>query len=167
QRANQLIAVRNYDYAIHLLLSCCKLDPANLVYRQFLRRLERALFLNNLRSTRGAWWATLPATIMFQSAWKAKNYERVIEGGERILVRNPWDVPVQMRMSAAAEALGLTNLAMWLLEQAWQKEDHTPELNRALAAMYEKRGHLSQAIALWKLMQRENPLDGIAQWKLQ
>jgi serine/threonine protein kinase len=167
QRANQLIAVRNYDYAIHLLLSSCKLDPGNLVYRQFLRRLERALFQSNLRSTRGAWWMNLPVKILFQSAWRAKNYERVIEYGERILVRNPWEIPVQMRMSEAADALGLTNLAMWLLEQAWQKENHTSALNRALAALYEKRGHLPQAIALWKLMLRENPLDGIAQWKLQ
>jgi serine/threonine protein kinase len=167
QRANQVIAVHNYDYAIHLLLSCCKLDPANLVYRQFLRRLERALFQNNLRSTRFAWWTTLPAKILFESAWKAKNYWRVIEYGERVLVRNPWEIRVQTIMAEAAEALGLSNLAMWLLEQAWQKETHTPALNRALAGMYEKRGHLPQAIALWKLMLRENPQDGEAQWQLQ
>ncbi len=167
QRANQVIAVHNYDYAIHLLLSCCKIDPANLVYRQFLRRLERALFQNNLRSTRLSWWTTLPAKFLLESAWKAKNYLRVIEYGERVLVRNPWDIRVQMTMSEAAEALGLTNLAMWLLEQAWQKETHTPALDRALAGMYEKRGHLPQAIALWKLMLRENPQDGEAQWQLQ
>jgi serine/threonine protein kinase len=167
QRANQVIAVHNYDYAIHLLLSCCKIDPGNLVYRQFLRRLERALFQNNLRSTRLSWWTTLPAKFLLESAWKAKNYLRVIEYGERVLVRNPWDIRVQMTMSEAAEALGLTNLAMWLLEQAWQKETHTPALNRALAGMYEKRGHLPQAIALWKLMFRENPQDGEAQWQLQ
>jgi tetratricopeptide (TPR) repeat protein len=167
QRANQVIAVHNYDYAIHLLLSCCKLEPANLVYRQFLRRLERALFQNNLRSTHLSWWTTLPAKFLLESAWKSKNYLRVIEYGERVLVRNPWDIRVQMTMSEAAEALGLTNLAMWLLEQAWQKETHTPALNRALAGMYEKRGHLPQAIALWKLMLRENPQDGEAQWQLQ
>jgi hypothetical protein len=166
ERANQVIAVHDYDYAIHLLLSCCKLDPANLVYRQFLRRLEKALFQNHLRSTRNAWWRTLPAKIMLESAWKAKNYLRVIEYGERILVRNPWDRRAQMIMAEAAEALGLTNLAMWILEQAWQKESHTPALNRALARLYEKRGHLPQAIALWKLMLRENPDDGEAQWQL-
>lgn len=166
ERANQVIAVHNYDYAIHLLLSCCKLDPANLVYRQFLRRLEKALFEKRLRSTRKAWWTTLPAKIMLESAWKAKNYLRVIEYGERILVRNPWDRRAQMIMSEAAKALGLTNLAMWILEQAWQKETHTPALNRALARLYENRGHLPQAIALWKLMLRENPEDGEAQWQL-
>jgi serine/threonine protein kinase len=166
ERANQVIAVHNYDYAIHLLLSACKLDPANLVYRQFLRRLEKALFQNGLRSTRLAWWKTLPAKVLLESAWKAKNLVRVIEYGERILVRNPWDRRTQMIMSEAAEALGLTNLAMWILEQAWQKETHTTALNRALARLYEKRGHLPQAIALWKLMLREDPEDGEAQWQL-
>jgi serine/threonine protein kinase len=167
ERANQAIAGHNYDYAIHLLLSCCKLDPANLVYRQFLRRLERSLFQNHLRSTRFAWWTTLPAKILLASAWKGKNYLRVIEYGERVLVRNPWDIRVQMTMAEAAEALDLPNLALWLLEQAWQKETHTLALSRALAGMYEKRGHLPQAIALWKLMLRENPQDGEAQWQLQ
>jgi len=167
ERANQVIAVHNYDYAIHLLLSCCKLDPANLVYRQFLRRLEKALFQNHLRSTRYAWWTTLPAKIMLESAWKANNFIRVIEYGERILVRNPWDRRTQMIMSEAADALGLSNLAMWILEQAWQKETHTTALNLALARLYEKRGHLPQAIALWKLMLREDPEDGEAQWQLK
>jgi serine/threonine protein kinase len=166
ERANQVIAVHNYDYAIHLLLSACKLDPANLVYRQFLRRLEKALFQNGRRNTRLAWWKTLPAKVLLESAWKAKNFVRVIEYGERILVRNPWDRRTQIIMSEAADALGLTNLAMWILEQAWQKETHTPALNRALARLYEKRGHLPQAIALWKLMLREDPEDGEAQWQL-
>jgi serine/threonine protein kinase len=167
ERANQVIAVHNYDYAIHLLLSCCKLDPVNLVYRQFLRRLEKALFQNNLRSTRLAWWTTFPAKILLESAWKAKKYLKVIEYGERILVRNPWDIRVQMTMSEAAEALSLSNLATWLLEQAWQKETHTPALNRALAGLYEKRGHFPQAIALCKLMLRENPQDGEALCQLR
>jgi serine/threonine protein kinase len=167
ERANQAIAGHNYDYAIHLLLSCCKLDPGNLVYRQFLRRLERLLFQNHLRNIRLAWLTTLPARILLESAWKAKNYLRVLEYGERVLVRNPWDIRVQVTMAEAAEALDLPNLALWLLEQAWQKETHPLPLSRALAGMYEKRGHLPQAIALWKLMLRENPEDGEAQWQIQ
>jgi serine/threonine protein kinase len=167
ERANQAIAGHHYDYAIHLLLSCCKLDPGNLVYRQFLRRLERSLVENHLRNTRLAWLTTLPARILLESVWKAKNYLRVLEYGERVLVRNPWDIRVQMTMSEAAEALDFPNLAVWLLEQAWHKETHPLPLSRALAGMYEKRGHLPQAIALWKLMLRENPQDGEAQWQIQ
>jgi hypothetical protein len=36
-----------------------------------------------------------------------------------------------------------------------------------LARLYEKRGHLPQALALWKLMLRENPQDGEALCQLK
>ncbi len=38
ERANQVVATGNFDYGIRLLLSCCQLDPSNLIYRQALRR---------------------------------------------------------------------------------------------------------------------------------
>src|SRR6266446_1598762 len=99
ERANQVIASGDYDYGIRLLLSCCKLDPANLVYRQKLRRTQKLKYNNNLR---GDWLA-------------------VLEHGEQVLVRNPWDVGTQMAMADAAEVLGLLDLAVWNLEQARQK----------------------------------------------
>jgi serine/threonine protein kinase len=167
ERANHVIALRGYDYGIHLLLSCCRLDPANLIYRQFLRRLEKFLFQNKLRSNRLSWLTTLPAKFLFQAAWKSRQYLKVIEYGERILVRDPWDIKTQMIMAEAAEYLGLTNLAMWILEQAWQSDSHTRALNRALERLYEKRGHYAQAISLLKLMIRENPDDGEALGRLQ
>ena len=41
EHANQVIATRkNYDYGIRLLLSCCQLDPGNLIYRQALGALS-------------------------------------------------------------------------------------------------------------------------------
>src|SRR6185369_1719589 len=55
-RANQVVAAGNYDFGVYLLLNCCKLDPANLVYRQFLRRTQKLKFKNNLR---GSWLAGL------------------------------------------------------------------------------------------------------------
>ena len=38
ERAKEVIASGNFEYGIHLLLSCCKLDPANLAYRRVLRK---------------------------------------------------------------------------------------------------------------------------------
>ena len=45
ERANQVIATGNYDYGIQLLISCCKLEPANLIYRQKLRKTEKKKFI--------------------------------------------------------------------------------------------------------------------------
>ena len=61
ERANQVIATGNYDYGIKLLLSCCHLDAANLIYRQALRRTEKTKYQNNLRGSWFAWLTTGPS----------------------------------------------------------------------------------------------------------
>jgi hypothetical protein len=61
EHANQSISThKNYDYGIQMLLSCCKLDPANLIYRQALRRTQRAKYNNNLKGAWLAWLRTWP-----------------------------------------------------------------------------------------------------------
>jgi tetratricopeptide (TPR) repeat protein len=70
-----------------------------------------------------------------------------------------------MDMAEAADGLGLIDLAIWILEQARQRDGQEPTLNRALARLYEKRGSFSQAIALWELVRQAEPQDAEAQHK--
>jgi tetratricopeptide (TPR) repeat protein len=167
ERANQVVATGNYDYGIRLLLDCCKLDPANLLYRQALRRTEKARYRNNLRGSWLAWLWSWPVRARLKAARQAGDHLAVLEHGERILVRNPWDVGVQMDMAKAAEALGLLDLAIWNLEQARQKQARDPAVNRNLARLYETRGNFTQAMALWELVRKEVPADLEAQQKLK
>jgi tetratricopeptide (TPR) repeat protein len=167
ERANQVVVSGNYDYAIRLLLSCCKLDPANLLYRQALRRTEKAKYRNNLRGAWHAWLTTWPARARVKAALRVGDPLKVLEQGERVLVRNPWDVGAQRDMASAAEALGLLDLAIWSLEQARQKQARDTGLNRALARLYEKRGNFAQAMALWELVRRALPSDAEAQEQLK
>src|SRR6202022_4411022 len=97
---------------------CCLLDPGNLIYRQALRRTQRARFQNNLRGSPLAWLTTWPIKARVKAARRAKDYRKVLEYGERVLVPNPWDVPTQMAMAEAMDALGLLDMAIWCLEQA-------------------------------------------------
>jgi tetratricopeptide (TPR) repeat protein len=166
-RANQVVATGNYDYGIRLLMSCCKLDPANLIYRQRLRHTEKAKFGNNLRGSWHARWTTWGRKARVKASLGARDYVRVLEYGERVLMRNPWDVGVQMDMAAAADNLGLLDVAVWCLEQARQKTARDSSLNRALARLYEKRGNFLQAMALWQIIQADNPADLEAQHKLK
>src|SRR5262249_41797853 len=57
------------------------------------------------------------------------------------------------------------DLAIWLLEQARQRDGQDVGLNRALARLYEKRGNFTQAIALWELIKQAEPTDQEAQHK--
>src|SRR5262249_39179093 len=115
-RANQVVATGNFDYGIHLLLECCKIDPANLLYRQALRRAEKAKFRNNLRGSWLAWLWSWPLRARIKAARSAGRHLEVLELGERILMRNPWDVGAQTDMAAAAAALDLLALAVWFVQ---------------------------------------------------
>jgi tetratricopeptide (TPR) repeat protein len=166
-RANQVIATGNFDYGIHLLMDCCKIDPASLPYRQKLRATEKVKYRNNLRGSLFARLTCWPIRARMKTAFRAGDYLKVLEDGERVLMRNPWDVGAQMDMAEAAEELGLLDLAVWTLEQARQKQAFDPPLNRALARLYEKRGNFTQAIALWELIRKVKPGDVEAQHKVK
>lgn len=167
EHANRVVATGNYDYGIRLLLSCCKLDPANLIYRQALRRTERAKYQNNLRGSFFSWLTSRPARARMKTALGSRDYLKALEAGERVLVRNPWDVGAQVDMATAAEALGLIDLAVWSLEQARQTCGAEPTINKHLARLYERRGNFTQAIALWELVRKARPGDAEAQQKVK
>ena len=158
-RANQVIATGNYDYGIQLLLTCCKLDPSNFLFRQTLRRTQKAKFGNNLRGSRLAVLTTVRTRARLKNAKRSRVYLKVLEHGEEILSRNPWDQGTQMDMAEAADALGMLDMAIFILDQARQKYPKHPTLNRALARLFEKRGNFSHAISLWQLVKEVVPGD--------
>ncbi|HEY8504050.1 MAG TPA: tetratricopeptide repeat protein, partial [Gemmataceae bacterium] len=159
ERANQVAASGNYDYAIQLMLTCCKIDPGNPVYRQTLRRIQKAKYNNNLRGSTFAFLTTARYKARLKVAKQTRDYLRVLEYGEQILSRNPWDVGTQMDMAVAFDALGLPDLAIFSLDQARQKNPKDVTVNRALARMLEKTGRFAQAIKLWQLVREAAPDD--------
>jgi Tfp pilus assembly protein PilF len=165
ERANQVIATGNFDYGIRLLLSCCKVDPANLIYRQALRRTEKTKYKNNMRGSWHARLSTLPLRTKIKAALRGKDYLKALELGELVLARNPWDTGAQIDMAEAADALSLLDLAVWTLEQARHKDPRDATVNRFLARLYEKRGNFAQAIALWELVRTADPTDMEARTK--
>lgn len=165
ERANQVISTGNHDYGIQLLLMCCKLDPANLIYRQRLRQTEKLKYKNNLRGSRFAFLTSWTTVAKLKAARQKRDFLKVLEHGETILVSNPWDTGTQMDMADAARAMGMMDVAVWILEQARQKNPQDATVNRALARLYEQRGNFSQAIALWELVRKVDPQDVEAQHK--
>jgi tetratricopeptide (TPR) repeat protein len=165
ERANQVITTGNYDYGIQLLLNCCQLDPGSFVYRQKLRQTEKTKYNNNLRGSSMAFLTTFTKKMRMRKALGAENYLKVLEYGEQVMARNPWDIGAQLAMAKAFLQLGLLDLAVWTLDQARQKNPKDLKVNRALAELYEKRGNFTQAIALWEMVRKANPADLEAQHK--
>jgi tetratricopeptide (TPR) repeat protein len=166
-RALEVLADGTHDYAIHLLHSCCKLEPTNLSYRQMLRRTEKAKYHQRGYGSRFAWLTTLAARARLKAARRVGQHIKVLEHGEQVLAQNPWDVGVQLDMAEAAETLGLLNLAIWLVEEARLKNIQDARVNRMLAQLYEKRGSYTQAIALWELVRKTDPTDMEASQKIR
>jgi tetratricopeptide (TPR) repeat protein len=165
ERANQVIRNGDYDYGIQLLLTCCKIDPANLIYRNALRQAEKVKYKNNLRGSRLASVSTAGARLRLRKAALAGDYLRVLEHGEAILVKNPWDVGANMALGEAFEALGLLDPAVWSMEQARLAKPRSVKILRALARLYEKRGNFTHAAALWDVVRKADPKDTEAQHK--
>jgi tetratricopeptide (TPR) repeat protein len=165
EHANQAIAKKNFDYGIDLLITCCKLDPANYIYRKALRKAQRDKHDNNQHGSRFALLTTSTTRVRLKAALRAEEYAKALEYGEQILVRNPWDVGALMAMGDAFDGLGLLDLAVWSVEQARQIDAKSVPVNRALARLYEKRGNFTQAIALWELVRKADPTDDEAQRK--
>lgn len=165
ERANQVIATGNFDYGIQLLLNCCKLDPSSLIYRQALRKTEKIKYKNNLKGSNLAMLSNSATKLKLKGAKQTGDYLKVLEYGEEILTRNPWDTGTQLDMAEAAEVLGLLDLAAWTLDQARQKNPLDAQVNRSLARVLERRGNFTQAMQAWELVRRADPNDKEAQQK--
>ena len=149
-RAKEAIQNANLDYAITLLFTCCKLD---------LRKTQKDKYGNNLRGSRFSFVSVPRWKAKVKSAKRGRDYLRVLEHGEQVLYRNPWDMGTQMDMAEAFDALGLNDLAVFTLDQARQKYPRDATLNRALARLFEKRGDYPKAIILWQLVKEVVPAD--------
>ncbi|MCZ2340522.1 MAG: tetratricopeptide repeat protein [Bacteroidales bacterium] len=164
-RAEQVRATQNFDYAIQLFMLCCQIDPANFLYRQALRRTQKEKYDNNLIGSKFAFLSTPSLKAKVKRAKANREFLKVIEAGEEVLCKNPWDLGTQMDMAEAFDNLGLTDLAVFTLDQARQKYPKDPTLNRALARLFEKRGDFKAAIGLWQLVAQAAPTDVEARHK--
>ncbi len=158
-RARQVMASGDFDYAIQLLLTCCKIDPGNFGFRQLLRRSQKEKYGNNLRGSRFAFLTTPRLKARVKGAKASGDFLRVLDLAEQVLCKNPWDSGTQMDMAEAFDALGLLDLAVFSLDQARQKHPRDATLNRALARLFEKRGDFQKAIVLWQLVKEVAPSD--------
>jgi hypothetical protein len=167
ERANQVVASEDFEYGIRLLLTCCKLDPANVVYRQALRQSQRTRFERSGRAGWLTWLTTLWPRLQVRAAVRSQEHLKVLERGELVLSRDPHHLGTQMDMARAAESLGLPSVAIWVLDQSLENDAGDFRAHRALARLHEKEGDFQQAISLWETVCKALPLDSDAQQKLK
>lgn len=165
ERAKQVLKAGDLDYCIQLLLACCQIDPANLIYRQELRQTQRAKYKNSGKGQTLAYVWSLMNRLRLQRYLLSGKYKDALVQSELILIRNPWDMATHLSMAQAFEGLEWHDHALWTLEQIRPTHPKDPKVNRPLARLYERRGNFNQAIALWELVRQADPGDQEAQRK--
>jgi tetratricopeptide (TPR) repeat protein len=159
ERAEEARANGNLEYAIELLLSCTKFNPVSITYRQALREASRAAAKQRRL---GSWFAsltTLTTRARVNASKRARQFRKVLEDGEEVLVRHPGDVGVQMALAESALELQLIHLAVWMYEEVRQHHRRHLPVYRALASLYEKQRQYSDAIAVWEELRKLTPHD--------
>jgi hypothetical protein len=122
-RAKLLLATCNLDYAIELLMDCCKGDPANFDFRQELRKVEKRKYNDNKKGRPFAFLWTWRTSIRLARARAGKKHLQVVDLAEEIFRHNPWHTRASIAQARAFEQLGLNRLAAWTLEQARSATD--------------------------------------------
>ena len=140
ERANQVLkGGADPDYCLQLLLTCCKIDPSNLTYRQTLRKTQRAKYQDNGKGQPLAYFWSLMTRFRLKKAVLRENFLEALVQAELVLMRNPWDLGAHLMMAQAFEGLGLHDHALWTLEQVRAANAQNPKVNRPLARLYERR----------------------------
>ena len=165
ERAKQVFKAGDLDYCLQLLLACCTIDPANLIYRQELRQTQRSKYENNGHGQSLAYVWSMMTRFRLQRAMMGGKFIDALRHAEAVLMRNPWDLATHLTMAKAFEELEWPDHALWTLEQIRPTHPKDPKVNRPLARLYEKRGNYNQAIALWELVRKADPNDQEAQRK--
>jgi predicted Zn-dependent protease len=167
EKARQAVATMNFDYGIALYSDCCKIDPGNLIFRKALRQAQKVKYRNNLTGSSAFGLATWGKRLKLRAAVKRKQYRQALELGEAILAKNPWHTPTQLQMAQAAEGLDLCDVAVFILEQARQKNPDDRRVNVPLAQLHERLGHYGQAVRLYELAAKADPTDAISARKIK
>src|SRR5437773_1466731 len=95
ERAHAIAQAGDYDRAWRLLAWCCRTDPANLIYRQALRRVVLVLaFAPHRQRAPGRWRSILARWrlgVKLPRAVKRGDWLAVLDIGEQLLRFDPWD----------------------------------------------------------------------------
>jgi tetratricopeptide (TPR) repeat protein len=144
-RAHQLLTKGQPEAAIRLLVRCCRVDPANLIYRQALRHAQRARLGHRANSSRFAGLMTWLPRRRLRGAHAAGDTLRVLEIAEEVLYLDPWNAEAQSVMADTLHAAGASDVATWCLEGAHAAEPKNPVFREKLAHWYEQCGNFTLA----------------------
>jgi tetratricopeptide (TPR) repeat protein len=166
QYGNDAALKNNYDYAVNMYQSACKIDAANLIYRQALRGIERRKFGNDpAKVGKLVGMKTNPIRLKTKAARAQSKWLQMLEICEEVFVINPWDVGASREAAEACEHLEFHAVGQWLLESV-QTQATEADFFRHLARVEEQNAAWPKAIQAWERVRKLDPTDETASRKI-
>jgi tetratricopeptide (TPR) repeat protein len=166
RRGNEAIPKENWDYAVQMYLTCVKLFPDNLMYRQSLRGSVKKKYGENGAGAKMAGMRLMGTKTKIKKARMSKDWAGLDDAAEEGLQVNPWDPQLNADLGDAATHLGYEDVAIFAYEESLKAEPANKEINRSLAALLEQKGEYKRAIACWQRILKIEPTSGEARSKI-
>lgn len=163
RRGVEAIEKKNWDLAIEMFTTCCKLVTDNVVYRQLLRQTTRKKYNDNGTGAGMFGKAKLMGIRSRVSTAKKKadwaEVDRVTEEG---LLINPWDAHLLADLGEAHVHLKSLDVAKEAYRLACMSDKTNKDFHRHLAEVLKDKAEFDEAAKVWEQVYKLDPLDGDA-----
>ncbi len=152
--AKKALAAGDRRYALMLLWTSCRLDPANIACREALREAYEP------ESAHPGWQARLSTLYHAARARLARllnKPEQILYHGERAVVLQPKNLTLHLQLAEAAVGARHWTLAKWFLAQAYRYYPDHIMIHRARALLLERRDEVKLAMAAWEQVDKSDP----------
>ncbi|WP_437206486.1 tetratricopeptide repeat protein [Planctomicrobium sp. SH664] len=167
RRGNDAINKQNWGLAMEMFLSCVKLKPQNLTYRQLLRQSTKKKYNDN-----GKGGGTFERTKLMgirsriKKAKTAGDWDEVSRACEEGFLVNPWDTQLNEELAEASVKLERTDIARFALMEACKAAPRDKALLTKLAELLRERREYDDAIKVWEQVHKLEPADMTASRKI-
>lgn len=159
RRARSAYELKNYGYVVSLLSGIVREHPDFLDGRRLLRRAEIGLSKGKKGGLFGLDTSGLNLATLKLSAGKIKDPAAAMDAAEKALENDPFNIPANMALRDAAEALGMVETATFALETLAEGHPKDTKILHELGAHYSKLEMHEKAIEVYNRILAINPSD--------
>lgn len=168
KRATEAMAKQNWEYAVEMFITCVKLVPDNLMYRQSLTGCLKKKYKENKSGASMSFLKVSGIRSRIKKAKGAKNWADMDLAAVEGLTVNPWDGQFNADVGEATRERGFLEIAQFAYETA-TSQDSSPDNKdflTALADIYEMRKNFDAAVRVLERVQKLDPLNGSIRSKI-
>ena len=169
KRATEAMQKANWEYAVEMFVTCVKMVPDNLMYRQSLSGCLRKKYQDNKTGAKTSflWLSGIRSRI--KKGRSAKKWPDMDTAAMEGIAINPWDGQFNADAGQATRERGFLEIASYYYEQATgpNGSPNNIEFLMTLSEVYEMRRNYAAAITALERAQTLDPLNGSIRTKIQ